>query len=164
MLKRIARASVWAKGGIKPEHWRFRGIFRAVLPLTNVLFLWFGVVGVTRSVGSVADAAGSTWQSFWSAGIALSAFACLIGVSFPKLWAVEAFAKTVLIGHVSVYLALYLQRGSAEPTVTATAGLMVILILLPIWRLGDLGLEWAERKAKRKAEREAMKEQEHDSR
>lgn len=158
LLKRIARASVWAKDGIKPEHWRFRGIFRVVLPLTNVLFLWFGCVGMTRSVGSVAEAAGGTWQTFWSAGIALSALACLVGVVFPKLWALEALAKAVLIGHVSVYLALYLQRGSDEPTVTATAGLMVILILLPVWRLGDLGLEWSERKAARK------KGQAHDSR
>lgn len=153
LLKRIARASVWAKDGIKPEHWRFRGIFRVVLPLTNVLFFWFGFVGVTRSVGSVAEAAGSSWQTFWSLGIAVAAVACLLGVSFPRLWAVEALAKAVLVGHVSVYVALYLTRGIHEPSVTATAGLMVILILLPIWRLGDLGLEWSERKARKKGQK-----------
>lgn len=161
LLKRIARASVWAKDGIKPEHWRFRGIFRVVLPLSNVLFLWFGVVGVTRSVGSVAEAAGSNWQTFWSLGLAIAAVGCFVGVSFPKLWALEAIAKAVLVGHVSVYLALHLSRGLHEPSVTATAGLMLVLILLPIWRLGDLGNDWSEWKNARAARK---KEQEHDSR
>jgi hypothetical protein len=121
-------------------------LYRFVLPATDVLFFYFGFVGAARSVGSVAEAAGDTWQTYWSAGIAITAALAFLGVAFPKLWWVEAFAKTVLIGLVSVYLALYLVRGLDEPTVTATAGLMVILVLTPIWRLGDLGLVWANRK------------------
>lgn len=142
LLSRLVASTVWAPNGVTREAWRFRGIYRFVLPASNVLFFYFGAVGAVRGVGSVQDAAGDTWQTWWSAGIAVSAVFAFIGISFPRLWPVEAIAKTVLIGHVSVYIALFLLRGWNDPGVTATAGLMIILLLLPIWRLGDLGYVW----------------------
>lgn len=138
-MKRILNATVWAPNGVSAADWRFRGIFRFVLPTTDLLFLWFGVVGWINGVGSVQAAAGNVWQTCWSAGIALSALVAFVGVAFPKLWAVELGAKIVLIALVTGYVALYLARGVTDPNVTALAGLIVILILLPVWRLADLG-------------------------
>lgn len=138
-MRALWRASVWGPSGVRPEDWRFRGIFRFVLPLTDVFFLWFGGVGWNNGIVSVTEAAGATWQTWWSAGIALSALTAFVGVSFPRLWLVELCGKIPLVGLVSAYVALYLGRGFSDPNVTALAGLICILILLPVWRIGDLG-------------------------
>lgn len=138
-MKRLINSTVWARSGVSAADWRFRGIFRFVLPTTDLLFLWFGVVGWTNGVSSVQTAAGDQWQTWWSAGIAVSALLAFVGVSFPKLWAVELCGKIALVSLVSAYVALYVARSVTDPNITALAGLMLILILVPIWRLADLG-------------------------
>lgn len=138
-MYRILNATVWSRNGVTADDWRFRGIFRFVLPVTDLLFLWFGVVGWVNGINSVRDAAGDVWQTWWSAGIAVSALIAFVGVAFPRLWGIEMGAKIMLVALVSGYVALYLARGLADPNITALAGLMVILILLPVWRLADLG-------------------------
>lgn len=144
MFKRLAQATVWAPNGIRREDWRFRGIFRFVLPFTDIFFLWFGVVGVINGVASVQDVTSASWQTGWSAGIALFSLLAFLGVSFPKLWWLELSGKAFLIGLVTGYIALFLARGFSDPAVLATAGLIVILILLPIWRVGDLATKLGE--------------------
>ena len=138
-MKRLWHQTVWAPEGVSAADWRFRGIFRFVLPTTDLFFLFFGIVGWNNGVGSVQNAAGEAWQTWWSLGIAISAAIALIGVVFPRLWAIEAFGKIVLIGLVSYYVLLYVSRRIADPNIAALAGLICILILLPIWRIADLG-------------------------
>lgn len=139
MIRRIAQASVWARNGVRAEDWRFRGIFRFVLPVTDVFFIWFGVAGWWNGVNSVQVAAGMEWQEWWSASLAFAALLALVGVSFPKLWLVEAIGKIPLIALVSVYIIITFTRGLTDPNIIATSGLIAILVLLPIWRVGDLG-------------------------
>jgi len=137
---RLFRATVWAPEGVPLSAWRFRNIFRVVLPVTDLLFVWFGIVGWINGVGSVQDATGDRWQTWWSIGLAAFALLAFVGIVFPKLWGLELAAKLPLIGLVSVYVALFLIRGTTEPLVAATAGVIAILVLLPIWRVADLSL------------------------
>jgi hypothetical protein len=141
ILKRLARASVWAPGNIRPEDWRFRGIFRFVLPVTNLIFLYFGVVGFFNGVGSVSDATSAAYAAFWSAGIAFVSVGCLVGVSFPKLGPLELVSKVLLISLVASYVAVLAVRSFHLPASQATAGLLLVLIILPLWRVLDLGVQ-----------------------
>lgn len=136
---RLVNATVWARSGVPAKDWRYRGIFRIVLPLTDLFFFYFGIVGWHNGIASVSDAAGNVWQTYWSAAITVTAFASLVGISFPRLWALELGARIPLVGLVAGYIALSLGRGLTDPNVTGLAGLEVILILLVIWRIGDLG-------------------------
>lgn len=150
LLRRIAKATVWAPGGIRPEDYRYRGIYRFVLPATDLLFLYFGIVGWHNGIRSVEQAAGEHWQTWWSLGIAASALVAFIGVTFPRLWVVEVCGKIPLVSLVGMYVALFLSRGVNDTKVTATAGLIMILILLPLWRISDLGFEaWQAKRARR---------------
>ncbi len=137
-LRRIAAASVWAPDGVSAHDWRFRGIFTWVLPLTDVFFMMFGLVGWWQGVGTVSETASPGWQEWWSLGIAGAATVALLGVSFPRLWWLELAGKIPLIGLVSVYIVVLFARGTVNPQVTATAGLIMILVLLPVWRVADL--------------------------
>lgn len=138
ILQRLWRESVWSPNGVSKEDWRFRGVFRWVLPLTDVFFIWFGVAGWWQGIDSVQEAASPSWQVYWSSFLALTAALALLGVSFPRLWYIELIAKGPLVSLVSVYIFVLLERGITMPQVQATAGLVVILILMPIWRIWDL--------------------------
>lgn len=140
LFARLAAATIWSRNGVSAADWRFRGLFRFVLPLTDLFFLYFGVVGFIGGVSSVQHAAGHTWAACWSIGIAASALGAMIGVAFPKLWAVELGAKIVLIGLVSAYVALFAAKIITDFHTSASTGLVLILILLPVWRVGDLGV------------------------
>lgn len=139
MLKRIASATVWAPNGVRAEDWRFRGIYRFVLPVTDILFFWFGAAGWYNGVASVQDAAGIRWQEWWSLSLALAAAVAFVGIAFPRLWLVEVMGKIPLIALVFVYIVITFARGLSDPNIIATSGIIAILILLPIWRVGDLG-------------------------
>lgn len=147
-LRRLAAASVWASDGVSAHDWRFRGIFTWVLPLTDVFFMMFGLVGWWQGVGTVREATSPTEQGWWSLALAMCATLALVGVSFPRLWLLELIAKILLIAAVVFYIVILFSRGTVNPQVTATAGLIMILVLLPIWRVGDLSgtVPWLRRR------------------
>lgn len=152
LLKRVARASVWHKDALPENERRYWGLYKWCFPLVDILFFYFGAVGWHNGVASVQEAASADWQTTWSAGIAICAFFAFVGVAFPRLWPVELVAKLVLISLISMYVALYLQRGADDSSVTAFAGLIVSLVVFPTWRLGDLAIDavhWL--KARRRA-------------
>lgn len=152
LLRRLFEASVWGPTGVSPEDWRFRGLFRWVLPLIDIAFIWFGLAGWYAGLNTVESATTQTWQEYWSLGIAFTAIIALVGVAFPRLWYIEAIGKAPMIGLVFVYLVLFLARTPTEPLLWATAGLYFTFSLLPLWRLGDLGyVWWTRRVAKAKA-------------
>lgn len=141
-IHRLWEGSVWGPLGVAPDDWRYRNLYRVVLPLTDLFFAYFGIVGWAKGVGSVRDAAGGGYATWWAAAIAVAAIAALIGVAFPRLWWLELIAKIVLVGQVLSYVVLYVVRIITDFSASASAGLVLILILLPAWRIGDLGLEW----------------------
>lgn len=142
-MRRIFEASVWAPNGVRAEDWRFRNIFRVVLPLSDVLFFYFGYIGWRNGLTSVATSAGDEWQTIWSAGIAIAAVIAFVGVAFPRLWLLELMGKIPLISFITVYIVVITTNGVANDRILAVSGLMVILILLATWRIGDLAAEHA---------------------
>lgn len=140
-MRSILAPTIWAFGRFpqtSPDY-RYRNIFRVVLPLTDVLFMWFGGVGFVNGIGSVQVAAGDGYAAVWALLIALAAFVALIGVSLRQD-VPELIAKLFLIGLISSYLLIQVQRGFDDPLIAATAGALIILILLPVWRVLDLGV------------------------
>jgi hypothetical protein len=151
-LKRLYAQTVWAPGGVPEDLWEVRGIFRWVLPLTDVFFLWFGAVGFTNGIGSVEGLTSERWQLWWSLCLAVSAFGALVGVAFPKLRRFELFSKLALVGTVSVYILVFIYRGAQDPQIAPTAGLVCNLVLLPIWRIFHIsGRSWKKRIKRRQA-------------
>lgn len=134
--------TVWGAHGLDSVPEDYKGIYRWVLPLTDLFFIWFGVVGWLIGVESVEDATSTGWQTWWSFTIAVAALFALVGVAVPKLWPVELIGKIPLVGLVCVYVAVLLMGGVEDPLAMATAGLICILILVPIWRVFSLSRRW----------------------
>jgi len=113
-----------------------------VLPLTDLFFAYFGIVGWAKGVTSVQNAAGHGYAAWWSLIIAVAALTALVGVVVSRLWWLELIAKIVLVGQLLAYVCLFIVRIFTDFSASASAGVVLILILLPAWRIGDLGLEW----------------------
>jgi len=151
-LRKLFNQTVWAPGGVPDDLWEVRGLFRWVLPMTDVFFLWFGVWGITAGIGSVEAVTSSGWQVWWSLILSLASLGALVGVAFPKLRRVELYSKLVLVGTVSVYILVLGGRSFVDPMVAGTAGAVCIFVLLPIWRIFHIsGRAWKKRIARRRA-------------
>ena len=130
--------TVW-RDGLRPEDHRIRHLLRVFLPLTDIGYIYFGVVGAVNGLESVARMTSPEWQRGWSIVLALSGAAALVGVAFPRLVTLEMLGKAFMIGGISTYLVITVIRGASDANVTAIAGLLFGLGYLPMWRIGDLG-------------------------
>lgn len=134
--------TVWGTHGLDSVPEDYRGLYRWVLPLTDLFFIWFGIVGWGNGIGTVENVTSAGWQTGWSAGIAVAALLAFIGVGIPKLWPVELIGKVPLIGLVFVYVVVFAGRGLENPLALATSGLICILVLFPTWRAFSLSRRW----------------------
>lgn len=138
-VQRLLLATVWAPGALREEDQRIRHLLRVFLPLTDLGYIYFGVVGAVNGLASVERATSGQWQRGWSIVLAVSGLMALIGVAFPRLVSLEMVGKALMIGGISTYLSIMVIRGASEANVTAIAGLLFGLVYLPMWRIGDLG-------------------------
>lgn len=145
LLRRIWRRSIWHPDAIPVDEWKSRSLKRVWLPVYDVLLVFAGVWAtgwgsslLNRMFGShIVDGAGVL--------LSIVAFVCLLGVSFPSMWLLEMFAKSVLITLTGLYAVLVIIM-SPEPMINAFAGTMLLAVLpLPLYRMSLLGEEWKER-------------------
>ena len=147
----IFKYTVWAKGALDHEPKKFRLLWRVWLPVYDVIAIFagcsafiYGSRTLDRIFGSLLDPLGIMF--------ALVGFACLVGVSFPKLWKLETIAKSVLIGVVSAYTYCVLfipspeQLSYAEAPSYFVACMLLIGLPLPLFRLNQLAEERFDRR------------------
>lgn len=152
--QRVLKGTVWEPGALNDTPPEYRSIFRFWLPLVDIIFIWFGVVGVTNGIDSVKRALSPDIQLVWSGLLAIAAALALVGIAVRRYWALELAAKTVLITLVSLYLAVSAGRSVNEPGVAATAGVLFIIVFFPFWRATNLGTKvwqrfWARRRRRK---------------
>lgn len=149
---RIVRASIWHPLAIGPLEQKYRSLKRVWLPLYDVVAMLAGITAVMygsrlldRLYGDFTDVIGGFFT--------LVAFVCLLGVAFPRLWAVEIVGKSILIGMVIAYATAIVLSPSPEQLAAKEAPswfITVMLLLplpLPLFRLELLATEWADRRA-----------------
>lgn len=146
-LRRIGRASIWSKDAIPVEEWKYRNFKRVVLPVYDLLVVLAGGAAVVWGMpsfeqifpGTVVDAIGWT--------LVIVAVVCLLGVSFPRLWAVEILGKAILFGIIVAYLIAL--AGLALQGVGTREFVMVVVSMtlpIPVFRMGMLGTEIRDRR------------------
>lgn len=146
-LKRIVRASVWAVDGVTPSEWRYRGLLRFVLPLSDALILWFAVDGFFASnIDTISDHVGGNYAHWWALTLAIGALFALVGLSFPRLWAFELVGRIAYVALICGYLGVEFASVVHDPHTAAQTSLGLALVLLPGWRVGDLGYIWWQRR------------------
>jgi hypothetical protein len=151
-MHRLWRASIWHPDAIPPDEWKYRSLKRFWLPAYDLLAIWAGIDAVLFGSRLLSRLLGGSGL-IGLVGITFSivAFACLLGVAFPRLWPVEMVGKVILVGMITAYaVAIVVYPAPAPPTEPPNFFIMRMLSLtlpLALFRLTLLGEEWKERRA-----------------
>jgi hypothetical protein len=144
VIHRIARASIWGPTSVEPKDARVRSLMRIYLPLYYFLVIAFGVAGFFGGIPALRDVFDDRYAHDWAATLAITAFACLLGVAWPAhLWRVEFAGMWFMVSLVIVYCAALaiagivagdLGRGGVGFFAAAAA-------VLPVYWAGDIARE-----------------------
>lgn len=146
-MKKLYMLTIWAPGAIPVEEWKYRNIKRIMFPLIDFLFMLAGIKAIAYNVPGVSLFFDDPIIDLVAYILVLSAATCLVGVSFPRLWAVEIIGKSILLGVMSGYFAsLVLLAFMGYSTIEFTLFMSAISICPVVWRLSLLGSEWQSRR------------------
>lgn len=102
-LGRLWRATIWSRGALPESEWKYRNLKRVWIPVYDLIAIGAGIMAVVhgsrlldRLYGDATDAIGLVFSAV--------ALVCLVGVAFPRLWAVEVVGKVILVGMVIAYM------------------------------------------------------------
>jgi hypothetical protein len=141
LIKRLAAASIWAPGAIPASEAKYAvPLKRYVIPAVDLIFVGGGVFAITNGIPSFEQLVPVAAYAFSLVFIAV-ALICLIGISFPALWALEVFGKCGLIMFCGTYAVALFIRG-----VPFTATFFIALAVFLAYRLWILGDEEGERR------------------
>lgn len=147
MFKRLFAASIWAAGAVPPEEWKYRNLKRITLPFIDFMFILGGISAARYGVPAISEFFDDFVVDLFSYALSTIAFLCLLGVSFPKLWGLEAVAKSAIVGLMGGYVvALFMLTAVGEGNRGFVFTVAVVAMALPVWRLSLLGAEWQERR------------------
>ncbi len=147
MFRALFRASIWHPDAIPPDEWKFRNLKRVALPFYDLVAIGGGIWAAC--FGSPVLRALFEQHVIDAAGLALSvsAFVCLLGVIFPRLWRWEIAGKVALVALLAAYAAaVTFFRTNPDPSAGFAAFILVLALPLPIFRLSLLGEEIKDRR------------------
>jgi hypothetical protein len=152
ILTRLWQASIWAKGAIPSDEHKYRNLKRVLLPGIDVCFVFAGWAAAVYGVPAISEFLPQWAISVFAVGLIIAAATCLLGVSIPKLWAVELIGKAVIVGLLSTYIiALLLLTQAGDPTRGFVLVIAFLASLTPLWRITLITAEWQDRKAHERA-------------
>lgn len=147
MIRRLWAASIWAPDAIPIGEWKYRHLERVWLPIYDVLAIWAGVDAVLFGSRLLYRLFDQNVVDLVGALFAVVGVMCLLGVVFPRLWAVEVVGKLILVGMVTAYafaIVLYLPPAQSEPPNFFVMRILSLALPLALFRLTVLGQEWKE--------------------
>lgn len=145
--KRILRASIWARGAVPASEGRAASdVKRGLLPAFDLVLIGAAILAIRGGMPSFAIIYNDTVSDVAAWALLITTTGCLVGVSFPRLWLLEALAKSVMIAILLVYSGVLLGLSAVEPTRGFVGGVTLAVCLLPAWRILWLGREYRSRK------------------
>lgn len=154
LIRKLLSVTIWAPGvfGLPPD--RYANLYRVVLPLLDVGFVFAGAGAIIHGAPAFSDFASSGTQNLsfvWGVWTVAAGSACLLGISFPRLLAVEIVGKAAIVAAAIVYMIVLLWlTGNGSTTRWVAVGMSVGSALVAAWRLGDLRIEWRIHRKKRR--------------
>lgn len=142
-LRGLWRETIWHPSAIPAtEGSTSREMKRFVLPAFDILVIIMGFNAVTSGMPSFNIVYDGDVASFAAWTLLCSGIVALVGVSFPRLWALEAAGKLAMLavfgGYAAALWVAFFQGSGARAFVAAG---LTGLIALPLWNLARLGRE-----------------------
>jgi hypothetical protein len=141
VVRRLAHHSIWGAGSVSTADARMGRMLRRYLPEYYGALVVFGVLGFFGGVPALRDTFGESYAQVVTLILAVAAATAGAGQAFPaKLWRLEFWAVSVLIGVIILYgvaiafagvIGGDLGRGAVGVEIYASA-------VLARWRLQDI--------------------------
>lgn len=147
-LHRLWELSIWHPTAIEPDEWKFRNLMRVWLPIYDFLGIFAGLwaAGFGSPILHRLFPDGYTIDILGYA-LALISGVCMLGVVFPRIPRVETVGKMLLVGLLGSYAAaIGIFNASGEITSWFVVFIVLMVLPLPLFRLGMLGEEKKERR------------------
>lgn len=145
---RLRRPTIWAPGAIPVSELKYgTPVRRFVVPLYSALAVWAGIKAVFYGIPAVDALMPHYVSDGLSALFAVIGAACLVGVIFPRLWALEAWGQTFLVLMLAIYYAaLVALSGGSEPGRSFVSTVVAMAACVSFLELCILGAEWRKRR------------------
>lgn len=128
--------TVWAEGAIPIEEIKYRSLRTFIYPIYDVAVMLSGALGAIFGVPAIEEFYPNWVTNHMGAALMFMGLLALIGVAFPHLWKLEAFAKSAIIGMMLGYItALIMLTAEGNAGRGFVIAMAVGFILLPVSRL-----------------------------
>jgi hypothetical protein len=141
VVRRLAHHSIWGAGSVSVADARMSRMLRRYLPEYYGALVVFGILGFFGGVPALRDTFGESYAQGVTLVIAAAAAIAGAGEALPaKLWRVEFWAVSVLIGVVILYGVAIVAAGfiSGDLGRGAVGAIIYASAVLPRWRLQDI--------------------------
>lgn len=151
-MRRLFRASIWHPSAIPiTEGELARDVKRWVLPTIDTLLILGSILAIHNGMPTFAVVYNAIVSHVSAIAVLVFSVGCLIGVSFPRLWALELIAKCGLAFVLITYSLLLIARVLVgDSTGGFVASGFAALAVVPIWRIVWLGREFRRREGRRR--------------
>jgi len=143
-VRRVARASIWARGSVSAEDARLSRLLRRTLPEFYIAMWAFGSLGVLGGVPALRQTFGQDYAIGLSFALAAASLACFAGIVLPaRLSRFELYGAGALGGLLILYAIAVLIAGLTTGDLgrTAVAAAIYGMSTLPRWRVTDVARE-----------------------
>jgi hypothetical protein len=146
---RALRNTIWAHNAIPASEWVFRNIKRVWLPIYDVIIIGSSIAGIIYGVPVIETIFPEGVATGGSVALGASALVAGVGLAFPALATVEAWAKSFLLGLIMGYSgALFLLAADGDPNRALIAGIALCSTVPAVMRLDILKNERQKREAR----------------
>lgn len=154
-MRALFRATIWHPDAIpKSEGDYAADLKRWVIPIIDVLLIIGSALAVSGGLPTFAIVYNESVSHIAAVAILVFSCTCLLGISFPKLWALELVSKCGLVFLLLTYSVLLMGLAVGEyPTRGFVAGVATALCVLLGARVVWLAREFRRRRATRAAEK-----------
>ena len=149
-VRRLLRKTIWHEDAIPAsEGQASRELKRYVLPAFDVLLIVMAITAIRLGMPSFDIVYNAFFSTVASWALLLAAVTAFVGLAFPRLWALEAAGKLLMIlvigGYAGALWSLVAQGADGRGVVACA---FTGLLFLPMWNLARIGRErWARKRA-----------------
>lgn len=152
-MHRILSATIWAPNAIPANEWKYRNLKRVMFPVIDFLFILGGFSAARFGIPAISEFFPDPVVDAFSYVLSAVGLACLVGVSFPRLWGLEMVSKILLLAQVAGYVtALFLLTAAGEGNRGFVLIIAAVAVCPILWRLTLLASKWSERRAQEEAD------------
>ena len=147
LARRIGNASIWAKGAIPPEEFKYRHIKRVWLPYFDFVSIIVGAMAIGHGTRLLNETFTPGMIDLFGLVYLLAAAVALLGVAFPAFWLPEIAGKVVMVGMIGTYsTVLWVAYFNGAWETGFVAAMLLLPLSTPFFRLQMLGEEIKGRK------------------